>query len=219
MRVVMGIAPASDSIHISGKADAWCDSAASGEKVRCLCGNRKYRFVNAGDCFPGSRPGDRGDRTPSPTEGYERLRSVIAEEFSGDPVDVLLLGSTYWKRVLRLEKARSHLREDIELLPVAVAVPFSTDGLAVASLYLFPHPRNWAHPKGRHGPAYQLFLAQNLAGQPNKRWSGSSDMLCEADYIRVLAHFELGLDPLKPTSATYGVCQPTSRCDKSWVDC
>lgn len=138
MRVVMGIAPASDSIHIGGNADAWCDSAASGEKVRCLCGNRKYRFANAGDCFPGSRPGDRGDRTPSPTEGYERLRSVIAEEFNGDPVDVLLLGSTYWKRVLRLEKARSHLRKDMELLPVAVAVPFSTDGLAVASLYLFP---------------------------------------------------------------------------------
>ena len=219
MRVIMGIAPASDSVHIDGHADAWCQSAASGGKVRCLSGDREYRFANSGDCFLGPRPGDWGDRTPSPTEGYERLRAVITEEFSGDPVDVLLLGCTYWKRVLRLIVARRHLRDDMGPLPVATAISFLVDGVAVASLYLFPHPRNWAHPKGRDGPAYRLFLAKNLAGQPNKRWSGSADMLSEGDYMSVLVHFELGLEPLNPTAATYGICQPTSRCDKSWVDC
>lgn len=78
----------------------------------------------------------------------------------------------------------------------------------MASLYPFPHPRNWAHPKRRDGPAYRLFLAKNLAGQPNKRWSGSADMLSEADYLSVLVQFELGLGPRMPTWATYGVCQP-----------
>lgn len=219
MRVIMGIAPARGSVHIDGQADAWCESAASGEKVRRLCGDREYRFANAGDCFPGKRPGDRGDRTPSPTEGYERLRAVITEEFSGDPVDVLLLGSTYWKRVLRLKRARSHLPEDMRPLPVAAAISFLGDGAAVASLYVFPHPRNWAHPKNRDGPAYRLFLAKNLSGQPNKRWSGSADMLSEGDYMSVLAHFELGLGPRDTTAATYGVCQLTSRCDKSSLDC
>lgn len=219
MRIIMGIAPARDSVHIDGKADAWCESAASGEKVRCLSGDREYRFANAGDCFPGPLPGDRGDRMPSPTAGYIRLLAVINEEHSSDPVDVLLLGSTYWKRVLRLKRARSHIRETMGPLPVATAISFLVDGTVKASLYLFPHPRNWAHPKGRDGPSYRLFLAKNLAGQPNKRWGGSADMLREDDYMSVLRHFKLGLAPRKPPSATYGVCQPTSRCDKSWVDC
>ena len=206
MRVILGIAPASDSIHIDGKAAAWCDSSASGQKVRRLCGDREYRFANAGDSFPGQRPGDRGDKTPSPTVGYERLKALIADEFNGYPVQVLLLGITYWTRVLGLERSLNHLTEDIGPVPVAASIPFLIDGAAAALLYLFPHPRNWAHPKRRDGPAYRLFLAQNLAAQPIKRRSGSADRLSEADYSSVLADFELGLEMGSSTSPTFDPC-------------
>lgn len=205
MRVIMGIAPSSNSVFINEEAEPWCKSTDSGKKVRCLRGDGKHRFANVVDKYPGKRSKGQGDLTPSPTEGYKSLLKVIREEKNLEPVDVLLLGLTYWKKVLGLKSMRSDLDKNMWPLPVAAAIPWVNEDVK-ASLYLFPHPRNWTSPKRRGDQPYGNFLAENLATQPNKRWSGSTETLNKCDYMSVLAHFELGLDPSNPTSAKHGVC-------------
>jgi hypothetical protein len=192
MNIIMGIAPSRHSAKVDGVSVAWCDKASSGRKVRMLADPEQLRFANASDVYPGTYTNSKGkqvDRKPWVSTGFDRLVEY-AEMASADcPVDILLLGCSYWSRVVGMARGKGRLAANVR---VAIASPlqFRNEADEVAAhLFLFPHPYFWPVEEGYDQAGYRATAIDVLAKLKQRPF----DSLGAAEVDAVFSRFGLGV--------------------------